>query len=116
MPFRAAFITVCARWRWPLPVEARDGDAGGSGGSGGSVGTGGGDGLGGEGNGGETGANAYAALESIAKPDGRRHRDDRRASPTANEAPHIDHLPPHIAGALEGLGFAFLDGQDEFEL
>lgn len=88
-----------------------DGDADGSGGSGGSKGTGGGDGLGGEGNGGEPGAVTYAALESIAKL----IYDDiatTEGEPDGDEAPHIDHLPSHIAGALEGLGFAFLD-EDE---
>lgn len=100
------------------------GGGGGDGdGSGGRQGTGG-DGLGGEGGGGRQGTGGgassvtFATLESVAKL----LYDDIatiEGEPDGDEAAHIDHLPSHIAGALEGLGFPFLDedelDDDEFE-
>lgn len=127
--YKTAVIATCALAMGPLVACGNSGgDGGGEAGAGADDGdasaTGGrsGSGSGGKssnGSGGKSGGApddegvpvTYAALESVAKL----IYDDlanTEGKPDGDEAPHIDHLTSHVAGALEGLGFTFLD-EDE---
>lgn len=105
--YNAAFITSCAIG---LIVACGSGGGDGNGdGSGGTFGWGGE--YNGDGDGDAAGTVTYATLESIAQliyDD----LDNTEGEPEGDEAPHIEHLNSHIAGVLEGLGYAFLD-EDE---
>ncbi len=94
---------------------ADDGDTKGTGsrsgsGSGGRSSSGSG-GRSSSGSGGDGGTVTYAAIERAAKliyDD----LENTEGKPDGDEAAHIDHLTSHVAGALEALGFPFVDEDD----